>query len=476
MNQDLIKRVDAFVEENRDNIINDIMELARVPSIRSEPKDGAPYGEKCREVLNVGIAIAKRHGFEAAVYSDKYALMYHGAGEKTIGFFGHLDVVPVGDGWTMTEPFNPTVKDGVLYGRGVDDNKAGVISGLYTIKALRDLGVPIKSKLMLFMGSSEETGMDDVKTFAAEQPMPDFSLVPDAGFPVCHGEKGSSQCWVIADKPFVHVKEMSGGSATNVVCGEVKAVVAGTPELKAALKALCDGHEWVSYAEKGDDIELIAKGRSSHASMPQSSHNATYEMVKLLAACGALDQGDRDTCAFATHALDGFYGENVGIAYEDEPSGKLTCANGIVKLTDGRLHYSYDVRYCVTLDGAVVQAGFEKHFAPGTGFSIEKVSYGNGYYVPADDDRIVTLLNIYRTVTGDTEGEPYTMGGGTYARRLQNAVAFGPAPRVPKKKLDLPEGHGGVHQPDEALVIESFLDAVKVYILSAAELDGIVNS
>ena len=137
------------------------------------------------------MALCSRMGFEAQINHDgSYALMHHGEGKKSIGIFGHLDVVPEGNDWRLTEPFEPLEREGHLIGRGVSDNKGGVVAGLYAIAALRELGAPIKSRLTLFMGTDEESGMEDVQLFAREQQMPDFSLVPDTEFPVCHGEKG----------------------------------------------------------------------------------------------------------------------------------------------------------------------------------------------------------------------------------------------------------------------------------------------
>jgi len=55
----------------------------------------------------------------------------------------HLDVVPPGDlsKWTVTDPFTPVVKDGKVYGRGTEDNGQSVVSSLYAVKALMNLGV-----------------------------------------------------------------------------------------------------------------------------------------------------------------------------------------------------------------------------------------------------------------------------------------------------------------------------------------------
>ena len=50
-----------------------------------------------------------------------------------VGIIGHLDVVPEGEGWTYP-PFELTIRDDILYGRGTIDDKGPVIASLYAIK------------------------------------------------------------------------------------------------------------------------------------------------------------------------------------------------------------------------------------------------------------------------------------------------------------------------------------------------------
>ena len=99
---------------------------------------------------------------------------------------------------------------------------------------------------------------------------------------------------------------------------------------------------------------------------------------------------------------------------------------------------------------------------------MEKSSYNQGYYLPLDDKLVCELTDIYKTVSGDKSAEPYVMGGGTYARHLRNALAFGPGflTKIP----GLPEGHGGMHQPDEAHSVADFVKAVKIYALAMLSL------
>jgi succinyl-diaminopimelate desuccinylase len=154
-----------------------------------------------------------------------FVLASYGEGERTVGIFAHADVVPVGDDWVTTQPFEPILKDGVMYGRGVDDNKAGVIGTLYAVEALRAAGVPLRRRLTMFVGGSEETGgMTDVQSFVEHERQPKVCLVPDSGFPVSVGEKGILHALWRSKKPLQEVTRFNGGQAYNVVLDRVEAI------------------------------------------------------------------------------------------------------------------------------------------------------------------------------------------------------------------------------------------------------------
>ena len=78
------------------------------------------------------------------------------------------------------------------------------------------------------------------------------------------------------------------------------------------------------------------------------------------------------------------------------------------------------------------------------------------------------MLEAYDHVTGE-KGVPYTIGGGTYAKHFDNAVAFGPHFR------DMPnpcgEGKGEEHMPDECNNVEYMMKALKIYIVSLMGLN-----
>jgi succinyl-diaminopimelate desuccinylase len=209
--------------------VGDLCDLVRINSEKGEAKPGAPFGEGPAAAVEAAAKKARDMGFETEVYSGKgYALAYSGAGGKTIGFFAHCDVVPAGPGWTVTAPYEPLLKNGVLFGRGSGDNKTGVVASLWVMKAVRELGLDVKARLMTFMGGDEESGMEDAIAFAAGQPAPALCLVPDCGFPVCNGEKGIHEGVFRCKTAFKEIIGIDGGLAANVIIGEADAKIRHT--------------------------------------------------------------------------------------------------------------------------------------------------------------------------------------------------------------------------------------------------------
>ncbi len=78
---------------------------------------------------------------------------------KSLIFNGHIDVVPAGDtaNWHY-QPFQATVADGNVYGRGALDMKGGLCCAIFAAKAIRDAGVTLKGKLMIESVIGEEDG------------------------------------------------------------------------------------------------------------------------------------------------------------------------------------------------------------------------------------------------------------------------------------------------------------------------------
>jgi len=104
-------------------------------------------------------------------------------GSKPIALIGHMDVVDASaETWT-TDPYQPTEKDGYLYGRGSVDNKAGIAALATTFVRLKRQGWSPSRDLIIAFSGDEETGMSTTRTLTAHKwvSRAEFALNSDAG-------------------------------------------------------------------------------------------------------------------------------------------------------------------------------------------------------------------------------------------------------------------------------------------------------
>lgn len=149
-------------------------------------------------------------------------------GGRVLAWNGHIDVVPTGaeSDWTRP-PFEPYLADGRLYGRGSVDMKGSVACALAAIETIAAAGLSLDGELLLLIGADEETGGHHGAAYLLEQGL--------------------------------------GQGVDAAICGE------GTDlDLFVAAKGLL----W---------LELVVRGRSSHASRPELGTNAVAGMGRVLA-------------------------------------------------------------------------------------------------------------------------------------------------------------------------------------------------
>ena len=109
------KLIHEYIHQRRKEIINTLKELIKIPSVRGEAKEKAPFGTACAEALKYIQQLYFQNGMETVLDDEGgYLLSYYGDGEKSLGLFAHADVVPVNDDWVLTLPFDPIEKDGYL--------------------------------------------------------------------------------------------------------------------------------------------------------------------------------------------------------------------------------------------------------------------------------------------------------------------------------------------------------------------------
>ena len=464
--------VRAYLADHRSEMVKDLMRLIRVPSIRSDPEPDAPFGENCRKALLEAVSLFRENGFDArASEGNRYGIATYGEGERSIGLFGHTDVVPVGDDWDYCPPFEPIETEGCVVGRGSVDNKAAVVISLYVMRAVRDLGLPVGGKIVTFLGAAEETGMEDIEAFVKENPMPDFSITPDNEYPVSLGEKGICRFFVRSRETFSDILSFEGGLAFNVVLDKVRIGIRPDSALARAIPEAIKGNDAFSLTDENGIPTLTAKGVTAHASMPKNSVNAADLACKLLLSLPALGEGDRRILERAADLLSGVYGEPFDLKTDDPYFGPVTTVNGIVKTADGKLELSFDFRYGTAVPAKEIERKIDETLAR-VGFDLVSLDNDEGFRLPDDQPAAKTVIDVYRRLTGDDVAKPYYSGGGTYARHLKNAFSVGTSlPGYPLPKMRV--GHGGEHQPDECINVEGLLGAT---LMTLAMITGLFDT
>ncbi len=476
IDKNLDTRFATWLKENRQGLLADWIELVRIPSIRGEAVPNAPFGTECARALEHSAALFAQRGIDVRVNkADGYALAQIGGGKKRICLCGHSDVVPAGDGWLYTQPFEPVIRDGMLIGRGVSDNKSGIIASLCVLAMLRDCGVPVNSCVQAFVGSNEESGMEDVIAFAQKEPMPDISLVPDSSFPCGLGEKGILRMWAKCRRKLTAVREMKGGDAFNIVLDRVEAVLEPNDALAKELQGKCTDDTYTLRVDTAG-IYVTAKGVAKHAASPDGSVNAVWLMAKLLAGCENLPQQDRTILGTVERFLSSHWGEGMEIDHWDSHFGRLTAVCGMVFLEDGYLKISLDSRYGTQCDPASLERRLYTCFGE-AGWEIVYMENRPGYLVDETSPVPGLFSDIYTAMSGNAL-PCYYMSGGTYARNQKNAFPVGNRTRHadwPEPTLVLPAGHGGAHQRDEAIHIDSFFLAVRILAQYVLACDRLLN-
>lgn len=476
----LMENAAEWMEDHRRELIQELQSWASVPSVSrgdlSAP--GMPFGADCLQMLNVAMARGRAFGFDVINHQGYAASLCWGDPENSIGVIAHLDVVPAGDGW-MYPPYGASYlpSHDVMIGRGVDDNKGSALAALFAIRYLRDSGCPMKHGLRMICGLSEETGMQDMQHLRdSGMAFPKVSLVPDAGFPVNYGQKGSMD----ADLSFAcegNLVAFDAGSVRNVIPDKAVCIVAAPPEEVANAILPPDGSLMASITIEPcpEGTCITAHGRAGHAAFPQGADNAIMRLCTVLDQSGIL----KGSCAHAIRQVAQLtadpYGQSEGVACKDDISGDLTLVYGVAHLVDGTLHLMADCRYPIKADGDQLERDLLTHWQS-RGAEVAAFDHSRPFYIPVDDPQVETLQKVFKLATC-REDEPYTMGGGTYSRVVPNAISFGPG--MPWVKNDwsgiLPPGHGHAHGPDEAVSIRKLTECFRIYVAALAALDDMMD-
>jgi len=218
----------AYARENHPRFLNELKDLLRIPSISTLPENKAD----CRRAAEFLLAELTHIGFEHAKLLETegnplvYADWLHADGKPIALFYGHYDVQPTDpeDEW-LSPPFEPTERDGNLYGRGTCDDKGQVWAQIKALESLMAANGKLPINVRVLLEGEEEVGGEGIEAFVASKPpelKSDFALVSDTelfapGLPtLCVGLRGMiyTELEVRGAKTDLH-SGMYGGAAPN---------------------------------------------------------------------------------------------------------------------------------------------------------------------------------------------------------------------------------------------------------------------
>lgn len=455
--------ISSHILNYKDEILEDIIKLVRIRSVRGEPKDGMPFGEEPAKALAFCLDLARNMGFKVKNVDNYAGHIEYGEGDKLIAVLAHVDVVPAGEGWTYP-PFGGDVVGDRIYGRGTMDDKGPAISAIYCLKALKDMGFKPKCRIRVILGSAEETGMEDMDYYFKREEMPDYAFSPDGEYPVCNREKGILHATFKASGSG-RVVSLIAGNAPNAVPVSAQAELDCTAEQAAAIEkaaaAMEDGKvKFAVVKNVGGNVKISCFGKAAHASTPEDGVNAACYLIRLLATVLKEDAGKLVNFLDEKISLE-YTGESFGVACSDAESGPLTLNLGLVHIANGEGNAVIDIRYPVTKKGDDL-----------SGILLQKASEGRvtgvidgdtpPLYIESSAELIQKLCSAYKTVM-KADAATYSTGGGSYARALNNrGVAFG---------ASITSLHDyNIHGADEYLEVEQFMLHCQICLQAIYEL------
>ena len=137
---------------------------------------------------------------------------------------------------------------------------------------------------------------------------------------------------------------------------------------------------------------------------------------------------------------------------QDEASGILTLNAATLSIEENETVLGLDIRYPVTIEKDFIVEKLETA-AEKAGLIYEEYDFIAPLYVPLDHPLVENLMAVYQEKTGDMS-EALVSGGATFARTMDNCVAFG---------AQLPQSEATLHGPNERVALADFYQSMDIY-------------
>jgi len=447
------------LEKDKEALVQSLQEIIRIKSVKEAPVGDMPFGEGIQKSLEYLLKLGASMGFTTKNVDNYAGYIEFGEGKEMLGILCHVDVVPEGDDWQYG-PYSGESVDGKIYGRGTLDDKGPAISSLYAMKALKDAGFKPNKRIRLIIGTNEESGSACIEHYLKKEEKPTVAFSPDADFPVIHGEMGivvfSLEMNFVDKDPDggIEILSFKGGNAPNMVPDYAEAKLLETRPIKEIVDAfnLTRGAD-IHYEQVDGFTYLKSHGVSAHGSTPEKGINAISLLVTLLDLIDIQIGDQSNFIRFLANRIGMDYdGRKMGVGFDDAYN-KLVLNLGMIDVDGEHGKATINIRYPITFKEAKIKTALDGVIR-GSGIDMTDWRCAPPLFFPPNHPLVKTLMDVYIEKTGDTEAKPITIGGGTYARALPNAVAFGGL---------FPGAVDTMHQKDEYIVIEDLYKMTDIF-------------
>jgi succinyl-diaminopimelate desuccinylase len=475
---DQIRKI--YQEKYSSKLVPLLTEVLRFPTVQDNT-DARDRQQKWIETTGTSLGFTVRH---AGLITE--VELPGPANAPVLGLVVHGDVQPVNETEWHFPPFSGVEKNGVVYGRGSADDKGPLVQALLAMAALRDSGAARTHTIRLLVGSDEESTNLDVTQYLKSHKAPDVSLVLDSAFPVVVGEKAWTAYTVTASDPYTlkpesaqksgfAIVKLDAGLAASIVPSQAEALLewhGPAPELDSAVAAINNTKAPAPYKinakRNGNSVTVTAYGHAAHAGVNiEGGRNALVFLAKALHG-KLLPSQAADLLLFAEEVGNDIYGSGLGLTTSDPLWGHY--AVNVATLKPDKDHpnilvLTTNIRALPAMWGEPLHQFLDKRLAAFNSAHGEQFTSGGFFADPPlsfdpNSKLVKRLMADYARATGE-KVPPAISGGGTYAKRIPNSIAFG---------MWFPGKPYPGHDVDEQITVRDLNRGVNVLIEALADI------
>ncbi len=445
----MIEDMFSYIDQHSDKAIDELKALCRIPSVAAKGEgidDAAEYVKSLLDEIGMKTNIHTTSGSPVVTGELDFSK------KKTLLFYDHYDVQPAEpfDLWD-TPPFQPDIRNGRIYARGVADNKGDIISRIWALKAFLEHEDELPINVKFVIEGEEEVSSPNLGEFVKENS--EF-IKADGGIWEFGGEniQGLQEAWLgLKGLLYVQleVEKLGMDSHSANAC-----ILPSAPyRLIWALNSLKDEDDNIRIDGYYDDVRDLSEAE--------------------LDTISKIDIKEEDYLKFynISEFLKGMSGEELLKAYYNAPTcnicgiGSGWQGTGSKTVLPAKAFAKLDFRLVENMDPEMVLKKLRTHL-DNNGFSDIKIAWYHGYppaKTPVDHPFISVVNEANKEVFGhDIVVHPTNPGSGP----LYLFKEF-----VPMVSIGIGDFGSRAHSPNESIKVENFINGTK-RIISLIEKMG----